>query len=123
MIICKCGSIRVDVKNLDFARAKPEGAPTVKYTGPNRAFYCYDCTSKWKSNSEDWKLYYEYQSLVPKTTFTVHDMKDGNYGPAPYIDQDDLLRRDEIAKILVKSYQHLLDLSPSEWHNIKLDAG
>ncbi len=50
-------------------------------------------------------------------------MKDGNYGSAPYIDQSDLLRRDEIAKILVTSYKHLLDLSPSEWHNIKLDAG
>lgn len=123
MIICKCGSIRVDVKNLDFARAKPEGASTAKYTGPHHSFYCYDCKLQWKSVPENWKLYYEYQSLVPKTTFLVHDMKDGNYGHAPHIDANDLMRRDEIAKILVESYQHLLNLSPSEWHNIKLDAG
>lgn len=123
MIICKCGSIRVDVKNLDFARVEPEGAPAAKYEGPNHSFYCHDCKLQWKSIPEDWKLYYEYQSLVPKTTFFVNDMKDGNYGSAPYIDANDLMRRDEIARIIVESYQHLLDLSPSEWHNIKLDAG
>jgi hypothetical protein len=123
MVICKnCRSLNVDIKNLDFARVKLEGEPAAKYTGPHDSFYCFDCESQWESGPEDWQLYYEYKSLVPKTTFIVHNMENGNYGPVQHVDARELLRRDEIAKILVASYLHLLDLSPAEWHEIKLDA-
>lgn len=122
MVICKCGSSKVDVKNLDFARAKPEGVLVAKYRGPHDSFYCLDCASQWESGPDDWQLYYEYKSLLSKTTFVVHDMKDGNYGPVQHVDMNELSQRSELAKKLVASYLHLLDLSPAEWHEIKLDA-
>jgi hypothetical protein len=32
------------------------------------------------------------------------------------------MRRDELAKKIISSYKHMLDLSPEEWLNIEEDA-
>ncbi len=122
MVTCKCGSINVDIKNLDYARVKPEGAPAAKYTGRHDSFYCYDCRSQWKSEPEDWKVYNEYQSLVNKNRVIAHDMPaDGSYQSQEMGTPEEYDRQKELAKELVTSYKHLLNLEAGVWFDIEQD--
>ncbi len=124
MVTCKdCKSINVDFKNLDFAKAKPEGFPATKYTGRHDSFYCFDCQSQWKSGPEDWKLYYEYQALIPKTTSVAYTMPaNGSYQVQDMGTISDYQKRKDLAKKLVLSYKHLLNLESVIWHDIEQNS-
>lgn len=123
MITCKnCSSINVDIRNLDFARAMPEGSSPIKYTGPHDSFYCFDCGSKWESNPQDWELYYEYRNLADKTRLVAHDMPpDGSYQVQDVGSLSDLNRQKELSAKLIKDYKHLLDLDAGVWYEIEQD--
>jgi hypothetical protein len=113
----------VRVNNGNFARVKPEGAPSAKHTYDIRFFYCEQCESKWETTSESQRDYYDYLALRDRTTTMAHDMgKDGSYGPPQYLDGGDLILRAELAKKIASSYKHLLDLNPVEWHEIEEDS-
>lgn len=120
MVRCKnCKSLNVRVGNLDFAQVKPEGMPAAKYDGPNHDFYCWDCESQWQSGPKDWEPYFEYKNLVHKNRLIAHDMpSDGSYQVQYLGEPAEFDRIKELAKILVSSYQHLIVIDPSEWHEI-----
>ena len=124
MVICKeCDSLDVRVNDGNFARTKREGEPSAVHTYNKKFFYCEQCESKWESTPEAEKDYLDYLWLKGRTTMLAHEMpRDGSYGPPAHIDGAELMRREELAKKLVESYRHLLDLAPDEWYEIEQDS-
>lgn len=124
MVTCKnCKSINVNIQNLDFARAMSEGSSAVKYTGPHNDFYCQDCETQWQSGPQDWEPYYEYQDLVSKTEMFAHNMSpSGKYQTQEVGSFADFEKREILAKELVSSYKHLLDLEAGIWFDIEKDT-
>lgn len=108
---------------MDFARVKPEGIPAEKHTLSKFSFWCHDCDHTWVSDPQSQRDYLDYVWLRDRTTMVAHDMgKDGSYQPSPTIDGEELMRRDELAKKIISSYKHMLDLPPEEWLSIEEDA-
>jgi len=108
---------------MNFARVKPEGQPAEKHEYDIYSFFCFDCEHQWESDPQVQKDYLEYLWLRDRTSLVARDMKpNGDYGPAPFIDSSELTRRNELAKKIINSYKHTLDLSPSEWYKIGQDA-
>ena len=124
MIKCKkCSSTDVKVKDLNCASRKREGESTVKHTYNKKEFHCRNCDDVWMSIPEAEKDYYEYVDLCNQTTVAVRDVKkDSSYGPPTRIVPEELLRRIELAKIIVGSYEHVLDLDPGEWCDLEEDT-
>jgi hypothetical protein len=123
MVFCKnCKSINVKVANANFASVKPEGQPSAKQSENKFFFHCWNCESDWESNQEAYQDYYEYDALRGRTTMVAHDMKPGMKIEAQYIDSNELMRRHELAKKIISSYKHLLDLKPGEWYDIEQDV-
>lgn len=61
------------------------------------------------------KLYDEYIDLVGRTSPWVGDLRqDGSYGPAPVVSTADLLRREELHRILNENH--------AEWLRVNLNA-
>ena len=108
--------------DLNFARIKPEGQPAVKAGPPQKQFHCWDCGYTWDSNPKSFELYYEYDGLKNETFIPVQDRDAINKIPPPYISYEKLHRLKEVAKILVESHRHTLDIGPSEWYDIERDA-
>ena len=124
MVTCpKCQSTNIKVNNGNFARTKPEGERSAVHTHNKYFFYCEQCENKWESTPDEEKDYLDYVWLRDRTTLVVRDVaKDGSYGPAQHIDSGELSRRIELAKKIVATYKHLLDLDPGEWHEIEQDS-
>lgn len=124
MVHClNCKSTKVKVFDANFAELKPEGQPAVKHSGSKFLYHCWNCNNDWESIPEAEQDYFEYDALKSRTTFVVNEVKPGkSIGPAAYIKPDELLRRHELAKKLVDSYKHVLDLKPGEWFDIEQDA-
>ena len=124
MVTCsKCNSINVKVSSMDFATAKPEGMPADKHTLNKFSFWCYECNNTWISDPQSQRDYLDYVWLRDRTTMVVRDMgKDGSYHPSSIIDSGELMRCDELAKKIISSYKHMLDLPPEEWLSIEEDA-
>lgn len=124
MVTCqRCQSTNVRVNNGNFARTKPEGERSAVHTNNKYFFYCEQCEDKWESTPEEERDYFEYARLRDRTTLVVRNVgKDGSYGPAQHIDSGELSLRVELAKKIVNSYKHLLDLDPGEWHEIEHDS-
>ncbi len=123
MIRCnKCSSISVKVCNLNFAKRKVEGCPSSKIVSIEKQYYCQSCGNAWFYNPKCDELYAEYLKLKPETTLVAHIVKPGGTYKAQYIDPNKLIRRNEIAKTLVDSYQHVLNVDPGEWYELCQDA-
>lgn len=124
MVQCKnCKSIKVIVRDGNFAKRKREGEPAEKYEYNKLYFTCETCEDSWESSPEGEKLYYEYLDVKSKTHIPVLDInKTGNYPPPPHVRIEDLMRKTEISKILLAEHLHDLNLSPSDWFEIKQDA-
>lgn len=124
MITCpNCQTTNVRVNNGNFARVKCEGEPAAKYIYNKFFFYCEDCEEKWESTPEAERDYFDYVALRDRTTPIVRTIRRGeSYGPAQYIDPAELSRRIELAKKLILSYKHLLDLGAGEWYEIEQDS-
>ena len=124
MITCpKCNSMNVRVNSGNFARVKREGEPAYKHTYDIRFFYCEDCENKWETTPESQRDYYDYVALRDRTMFFANGMgNDGSYGPTNNIDSVDLMRKTELARKIVASYRHLLDLDPAEWYELEQDV-
>ncbi|MDB4992125.1 MAG: hypothetical protein JWL75_370 [Parcubacteria group bacterium] len=125
MVICPhCKSRNVSVNNGNFARVKPEGIPAAKHTYDIRFFYCEACEEKWESTPESQSDYYDYVRLRDRTQMSAQEVRPGEtYIVGPHIEPGELMRRGELAVKIVDLYTSVLDLSPSEWHEIHLDAG
>ena len=123
MIRCKnCNSINVKVSDMNFARTKRSGESSAKAGLPKKQFHCLDCKTTWGSDSEAYKLYFEYGDLRPRTTMVAQTMKPGGTYTAVYIKPEELMRRHELAKILFDKYRSCLDLGAEEWYDIELDS-
>jgi|GEM_PF-2556350 len=124
MIRCKkCKSILVKVFNLNFAKRKLEGQAASKIGSTKKQFLCQSCSEEWFFDPNCEKLYFEYLDLKPETTLVAHNMgSDGTY-EAQYIDPNKLMRRLELARELIRSYQHMLDIGPDLWLQLSQDAG
>jgi len=125
MITCqKCRSINIKVSSLNFARVKLEGQPAFKHHYNKYSFYCSDCNNQWESVPEAEKDYHEYLDLCSKNTILSQDLKeDGGYGQTRQINYDELEKEKVLAKKIVSSYKHVLNINPSEWHNLEQSAG
>ena len=117
-----CKSTNVKVADANFTELKLEGQLAAKHTESKYYFHCWNCESDWESDPEAQRDYYEYDGLRNSTTFVAHSMKPSGKIEAQYINPDELLRRHELAKKIISSYRHLLDLSPGEWFGIEQDA-
>jgi hypothetical protein len=123
MVICpNCKSIKVKVLDLNFAHLKKEGEPADKNPVMDKQFYCEICHHGWCFDPESEKLYLEYIQLKNETTLVVQDMKRGGKYHPQYIDMDKLTKRKDIARRIVSSYQHVLDINPGEWYELHQDA-
>ena len=124
MVTCqKCKSTDVKINNGNFARTKHEGEPSAKHAFNKYFFYCEQCENKWESTPDEERDYFEYVRLRERTILVVRDVgKNGSYGPAQHIDSGELSHRIELAKKIVASYRHLLDLDPGEWYEIERDS-
>jgi|SRR3989338_10430212 len=123
MVHClNCKSTKVKVTNANFASVKLERQPSAKQTENKCFFHCWDCESDWESKPEALDDYYEYEALRGRTKLVAHDMRPGVKIEAQYINPDELMKRHELAKKIVDSYKHLLDLKPGEWFDIEQDA-
>lgn len=123
MVICpSCKSIEIKIADQNFARKKPEGQPAVKTELSKQQFYCWTCAHAWNSNPESEKLYAEYVNLKGKTTLVVHDMHSGKKMEPQYLDVDKMMRKTAIAKELVASHKHTLDVDPGEWYDLEQEA-
>lgn len=125
MVWCKnCKSIKVKVNNLNFAEAKAEGEPSVKYTYNKFSFFCHDCENQWESIPEAEEIYFRYVDLKAKTQLTVYDVNEYKNSPLPIVPLSivDLTKRKELAKEIIEHYRHVLDIDPGEWYEIKQDA-
>jgi hypothetical protein len=123
MVTCpNCNLTDIRIANGNFASVKLEGQPSAKYTYDKKLFHCRDCEKNWESTPEVEKDYNEYIRLSNLTTISVQDFKDdGSYEQPQYIDDDETLRT-ELAKKIVSSYKHILNLNPEEWLKIEKDA-
>ncbi|KKP78412.1 MAG: hypothetical protein UR77_C0003G0019 [Candidatus Nomurabacteria bacterium GW2011_GWC2_35_35] len=124
MVTCpNCKLKKVKVVHMNFASLKPEGQPAKKQEYDTYSFFCFDCEHQWESDPQVQKDYLEYLWLRDRTSMIARDMNsDRSYGPAPFIDSSELTRRNELAKKIVNSYKHALDISPSEWYKIEQDS-
>src|SRR3990167_11360564 len=124
MITCKnCKSKNVKVANMNFASLKKEGQPAEKQGEEKYSFFCFYCEQQWESDPQAQKDYLEYMWLKGRTSTVARDMNpSGDYGPASFIDNSELTRRNELAKKIINSYKHTIDLSPSEWYKIEQDT-
>lgn len=123
MVKCKnCKSIDVKVLDLNFARRKNEGEPTVKGNIFKKQFCCRTCGSEWYSDPEAEKLYFEYKDLKSRTTLVAQIVKRGEPYRVQYIKPDELMRRKELAIILFDKYGSYLDIDPGEWYDIESDV-
>lgn len=52
----------------------------------------------------------------------AQDMSPGRKIEPQYINPDELMKRHELARKIVNSYRHVLDLKPGEWFDIEQDA-
>jgi len=108
---------------MNFAHVKREGEPSAKFLYNKYSFYCHDCMNQWESIPEAEKDYFEYVDLRNRTNIIVRDMgKDGSFGPAQQIDFGELSRRKELARKIMDSYQHMLNIDPGEWYELAQDA-
>jgi len=68
------------------------------------------------------KLYEEYLGIVKKTELYAHDMSDGRGVQIKPINLEDMERRNILAKELMDKHSDILELNPSEWHEIRVHA-
>lgn len=124
MVQCKnCKSIKVIVRNGNFASRKNEGEPAQVHEFNKEYFLCEICEDSWESDGKGEKLYFEYLDLRRLTPTSVGNMGvDGSYSIAPHIDWNNLVRRKELAKILSELHRHDLNLSAGDWWEIDQDA-
>lgn len=123
MVICRnCKLTNVKVLDQNFAKKKEEGQPSAKNEPSKEQFYCWSCHHTWNSNPDSEKLYLEYTQLKGETTLIVHDMHKGQKIEPQHLSLDKMMRATEIAKELVSSHRHTLDIDPSEWFDIEQEA-
>ncbi|MEK7187471.1 MAG: hypothetical protein AAB691_01325 [Patescibacteria group bacterium] len=123
MITCpNCKSIDIKTLDLEFARRKKEGEAANKDEILKEQFTCQTCGDEWDSNPKSEELYREYLELKKETEMIAQDMKPGGQYKVQYIDPQKLSRRLEVARELVSSHQHTLNISPSAWHDLKQDG-
>lgn len=124
MIRCSnCESINVRVSNGNLPSVKPEGQPSAMCTYNRNLFYCRNCENKWESIPEAEQDYSEYIQLCYRTRIVSRDLKrDGGYGPALNICPEELSQQKDLAKKIVSTYKHVLNIDCGEWHDIEQDA-
>jgi hypothetical protein len=73
-----------------------------------------------KKKFED--LYEEYKRLKIATHLEAQIGRRSQLYKIHYINPDDLMRRKDLAKELVKNYKEYFEGKPAEWFDLKLDV-
>jgi hypothetical protein len=68
------------------------------------------------------EIYEEYKRLVVSTHIEAQILRPDQSYKVNYIKPEELTRRKELAKELVKDYEDFFDGKPAEWFDLGLDA-
>ncbi len=121
MIFCpKCKSVRVNTSNMNSGNEKNK---LVDQEGRNKKeFICNVCSHLWFPDPKAKEKYLEYKKLKDETTLVAQIVTRGKPYNPQHLDIDKLMKRNELAKLLVTEYMYSLDIDPSEWHELQSDA-